>query len=81
MIGWGLLMLGLIQDPKLSREPRVWQLMTYAMLTWFVIDSTASWLTGAGVNILGNIGFLATFLIPIVKSGVISGNGLAPRTT
>ena len=79
MIGWGMLMLGLVQDPKLSRESRVWQIMTYAMVTWFVVDSAVSWLTGAGVNVLSNAGFLATYLIPVVKSGVLSSDGLAPR--
>ncbi len=80
MVGWGVLMLGLAQDAKLSRDPRVWHLMTYAMVTWFVVDSVASWLAGAGVNVLSNAGFLATFLIPIVKSGVLSSDSLAQRT-
>ena len=73
MVGWGVLMLGLAQDEKLSREPRVWQIMTTAMVIWFVVDSTASLLAGAGVNALGNVGFLATFLYPVLKSGVLSG--------
>jgi hypothetical protein len=75
LIGWALLMLGLVQDPKLNREPRVWQLMTSAMVTWFVVDSLVSWICGAGVNVLSNMVFLGTFLVPVIKSGVLS----APR--
>lgn len=79
MIGWGVLMLGLVQDRQLSREPRVWQAMTYGMVAWFVIDCMASLLTGAGMNVPGNIVFLATYLLPVLKSGVLSGQGLAIR--
>lgn len=73
MIGWGLLMLGLVRDVRLNQEPRVWSLMTTAMLIWFVVDSAASWLSGARFNVLGNVGFLATYLIPVLASGVLSG--------
>ncbi len=79
MIGWGSLMLGLASDRKLSAEPRVWQLMTYAMIIWFVVDSAASWQTGAGVNVFSNAVFLISFLIPVIKSGALSGQALAPR--
>lgn len=71
MIGWGVLMLGLVHDSALSREPRVWGLMTTALLVWFVVDSLVSWLAGATLNVLGNIAFVASWLLPIMASGVL----------
>ena len=81
MIGWGVLMLGLVRDEKLAREPRVWSIMTTAVVLWFVIDSTCSVIGGAGVNALSNAVFLATFLYPVLKSGVLSGGIGVNRTT
>ena len=81
MIGWGILMLGLARDPELSGKPKVWRLMTVGMVAWFMIDSIASWVTGAGVNVLGNIGFLATFLTPVIQSGVLSTTSPGQRAT
>jgi hypothetical protein len=80
MLGWGALMLGLARDEKLSREPRIWQIMTTGMVLWFVVDSLASWLAGAGVNVLSNAVFVVAYLVPVVKSGVLSGTRLSPRT-
>ena len=79
LTGWAVLMLGLARDPKLSREPRVWWLMTSAILVWFVVDSAASWLTGASVNVLSNSLFVAAYLLPILKSGVLSNQDLTTR--
>lgn len=71
-IGLGTLMLGLVQDRVLSQNAHVWSSMTTAMLVWFFVDSVASWLSGAAVNVLGNVGFLATYLIPVLASGACS---------
>lgn len=38
----------------------------YAFLTWFVIDSSASWGTGNAFNIIINIAILALYLFPIL---------------
>ena len=79
MVGWGVLMLGLAQDERLSKEPRVWRLMTTSVVVWFVVDSTASVLGGAGLNALSNAVFTAMFVYPVVKSGVLSGRLNADR--
>lgn len=81
MIGWGTLMLGLARDPELSRMPQVWRLMTAGMIAWFVVDSIASWVTGAGVNVIGNSLFLGTYLWPVVQSGVLTDEPRAQRAT
>lgn len=80
MVGWGVLMLGLAKDERLSKEPRVWRLMTTSVVVWFVVDSAASVFAGASVNALSNASFLALFLYPVLKSGVLSsgvGSGRA----
>jgi hypothetical protein len=79
MVGWGVLMLALVRDPVLSRNVTVWRALTTSVVVWFLADSAASWLTGARLNVLGNIGFLLTFLIPVLKSGVLSQS--APART
>jgi hypothetical protein len=53
-------------------DARAWRGLTGAMLAWFVIDSAASVSTGAPVNAVSNAVFLATFLIPILASGVLA---------
>lgn len=65
MIGWGVVLLGLStkgikQMPELSLS-----LMERTILVWFVVDSTASWVAGAPLNIIGNLIFLGLFLWPI----------------
>ncbi|MEM7057291.1 MAG: hypothetical protein AAF557_06875 [Pseudomonadota bacterium] len=65
MIGWGVVLLGLstkgmAQAPELSLT-----LMERAIIVWFVVDSVASWIAGAPLNIIGNLIFLVLFLWPI----------------
>jgi hypothetical protein len=79
--GWGLLMLGLVRDPVLSQSATVWRAMTIALASWFIVDSLASWVSGAHLNVLGNIGIAASFLIPVLKSGVLSARGTTARAT
>ncbi len=38
----------------------------YAFLTWFVIDSSASWGTGNTANVAINVAILALYLFPVV---------------
>lgn len=73
MVGWGVLMLGLVRDPALAAEPKVWRLMTTGMIVWFVVDSMASWLTGATANVAVNTLFLATWLVPVQAAGLMTG--------
>lgn len=39
-----------------------------SLLTWYVIDSAASAVAGAPLNFIGNLGFLALFLIPLMHA-------------
>jgi hypothetical protein len=79
-LGWGVLMLGLVRDPVLSSEPRVWSLMTTALVIWFMVDSAASILAGAHVNALSNLLLTAGWVIPVVASGVLAAPSARPAT-
>ena len=68
-LSWGVLMLGLVRDRTLG--PNVWQTMTTALTIWFVVDSLASIISGAGVNAISNAVLYATFLLPLAKSGML----------
>ncbi|MGB8816753.1 MAG: hypothetical protein WCC66_02420 [Rhizobiaceae bacterium] len=64
-VGWGVMIWQIASrilptDPALGR-----QLLTTSMLSWFVIDSTASWLAGVPLNVALNTALLALFLVPL----------------
>lgn len=69
MLGWGTLVLAIVQDSQMSQEPRVWRMLTTSMLVWYVTDSGASVLLGVPLNALSNTVFLVTFLLPVLASG------------
>lgn len=65
MVGWGLMLLmlsgrGMREAPALSKT-----LITYSIVCWFIVDTTGSIITNAPINALGNLGFLAIFLLPL----------------
>ena len=65
--GWGVLVWQVAthlmpSDPAMARH-----MLIRSMLTWFVIDSTCSWLAGAPLNIAANVAFLAFFLFPLTR--------------
>ena len=67
MAGWGV-MIWLVAgevypaDPALGRR-----LVLHGVLTWFVIDSSMSIAAGAPLNVVGKLGFLLVFVIPVWK--------------
>jgi len=65
MIGWGLMLWqlageGMNRAPELSRR-----LIILSVLGWFLTDSAGSLAAGAPLNVLGNLVFLALFLVPL----------------
>ena len=49
-------------NPLLAR-----QLLGKSLLTWFVFDSTGSWISGAGMNVSLNLALLLLFLVPLYR--------------
>jgi len=72
-LGWGLtLFVAMKAAHQLGNQGRtVWLGLTASVAGWFVIDSLLSTVTGFGLNALSNTVFMAAFLLPIVRSGVL----------
>lgn len=48
-----------------------WQMVTLALLAWYVIDSLISIATGFPLNAASNTLLIVTFLAPVLASGVL----------
>ena len=48
------------KDPAMGRR-----LIIISIVTWFVIDSSMSVAAGAPLNVVGNLGFLLIFVLPL----------------
>jgi hypothetical protein len=59
---WRLAGEAMARDPALIRS-----IIRQSVILWFAIDSTGSVLAGAPLNVLANLGFLALFLIPMLR--------------
>jgi len=65
MVGWGA-MLWLVATRILPSDPALAAtLVRTSLLAWFAVDSTASILAGAPLNVVLNAVFLAAFLVPL----------------
>ncbi|MDD9922011.1 MAG: hypothetical protein OXQ92_06990 [Boseongicola sp.] len=53
---------GLREAPEMSRK-----IILVSICTWFVIDSTGSVLSGAPLNAVLNLAFLAVFTLPLLR--------------
>ena len=62
MIGWGLLLW------QLAGEPSAWRVIRMSVIAWFVADSAGSLAAGAPLNVVGNLVFLALFMIPLLRA-------------
>jgi len=74
-IGWSLTLFAAIEaatqlDKSYSRT--IWILVTAAVISWFVIDSSLSIVTGFGLNAIANTVFIVTFLLPVLSTGVLA---------
>jgi hypothetical protein len=58
-VGWGVSLLAIVQGRSLRIA------VIAGGIAWFLTDSTASALSGAPMNALYNLGFLAVFLLPL----------------
>lgn len=68
-IGLGLMVYGSVRAGVGAAS---WRSLTWAMVVWFVIDSTISITTGYPSNAVSNAILIVTYLAPIVGSGVLS---------
>lgn len=68
--GFGMTVVGMIRAARLGGAP-VWRDLTLALGLWYIVDSSISILTGFGLNAVSNTGILITYLIPVLRSGVL----------
>ncbi len=68
MVGWGLMIWQLAGEP-LERAPQaVRGIIRSSVLAWFVVDSAGSVASGAALNVVPNLVFLALFLVPMQRA-------------
>jgi len=72
-IGWAITLAAVIQAAVLlgERARPVWLLLVLGVTTWFVIDTPMSIATGYPMNAVPNLALFVTFLLPIIRSGVL----------
>lgn len=69
MAGWGAMMY-LVATELLPKDPALGRrLILISIVTWFIIDSSMSVAAGAPLNVIGNLGFLAIFVLPLKGLG------------
>ncbi len=73
-MGWSLTLMAVIQvanqlEKQVSK--RIWIGIAASIVIWYVIDSILSIATGFWLNAVANTIFSATFLIPVIRSGVL----------
>jgi hypothetical protein len=73
-IGWSLTLMAVIQaanqlEKRVSKS--IWIGVTASIVIWYVIDSSLSIATGFWLNAVSNTIISATFLIPVLRSGVL----------
>jgi hypothetical protein len=73
-IGWSISLYALIQAAHQLGRP-IWMLTTISILTWFVIDSILSVVTGFALNVVPNLLLTVGYLIPVLRSGVLAQEG------
>jgi hypothetical protein len=68
MIGWMLAVLALVHIPFRRGEPWAWWAITLSVGGWFVIDTSASLLSGYPGNALLNLCFGVAFAVPLLAT-------------
>lgn len=65
MCGWAI-MTWLLADRLLAKAPKeTASIIRISMAVWFVVDSAGSIASGAWLNAVANVAFLAMFIVPL----------------
>ena len=72
-IGWSLTLAAAVKAAILlgERGRPIWRLLVGGVAAWFVIDTPMSIATGYGLNAIPNLVLLTTFLLPVIRAGVL----------
>ncbi len=66
MVGWGTMMLLIVRNFLNNNFVLVRKLILVGIMSWFVIDSTGSFLAELPGNVVLNVSFLCLFLPPLL---------------
>jgi hypothetical protein len=58
----------------------IWRLLSAGAVAWYLIDSFASIANGFGLNALSNTVLMVAYLVPVLRSGVLSRSPHPPET-
>lgn len=75
-IGWALTLLAARDAADVAGAP-VWRGITVGVCAWYAIDSTISVITGFPLNAVSNTLLIATYLAPVLGSGVLQKGAAA----
>lgn len=64
----GVILWQLVDKLYMDNPALIGRIILSALLTWYVVDSVASAVAGAPLNFLGNLVFLALFVIPLMRA-------------
>jgi hypothetical protein len=72
-LGWSLTLSAAIQAAHQlgGRARPIWIMLAGGVGAWWALDSALSVATGFGLNVIPNVLFLAAFLVPVLRSGVL----------
>lgn len=79
-LGWGLTLLAAIQAAVRLGDRQLWLGITGAAIVWYVVDSVISVATGFALNAASNTLIVAAYLLPVLRSGVLSAPAGRLRT-
>lgn len=78
LTGWGAMLWFMARDGFPTRQPWVWRAALVGVLAWFVLDGIVSVSVGAGLNVIGNLVFLALLLPPLIGTAKDFREGAKP---
>jgi hypothetical protein len=71
LAAWGF-MIWQLAGQAMAREPALIRgFVRQSVILWFAVDSAASVLAGAPLNVVANLGFLGLFLIPMLRGRAV----------
>lgn len=77
MAGWGIILWMTVTQVMPSAPDVGRRMILISIVTWFIIDSTGSLMSGVPLNVAGNVLFLIAFVVPLRALGTHKAGGIA----
>lgn len=66
VMGWGITMIFIAYYPFGQQERWAWKAVLVSVLSWYIIDTTISWLFAVIINVIFNTTILMLVIIPLL---------------